>query len=67
LGGSSDPGHATASATARRPRGRENTCRIRGFRSELIDPTIATHHGRVVKRTDDGILIEFRYAVDAVR
>jgi adenylate cyclase len=41
--------------------------RIRGFRSDLIDPTIATHPGRVVKRTDDGVLIEFRHAVDAVR
>jgi adenylate cyclase len=33
----------------------------------LIDPTIAVHHGRVVKRTGDGILIEFRSVVDAVR
>src|SRR6202030_990764 len=31
------------------------------------DPTIALHHGRVVKRTGDGILIEFRSVVDAVR
>ena len=35
--------------------------------SDLIDPTIAVHHGRVVKRTGDGILIEFRSVVDAVR
>jgi adenylate cyclase len=33
----------------------------------LIDPTIALHHGRVVKRTGDGVLIEFRSVVDAVR
>jgi len=33
----------------------------------LIDPTIAIHHGRVVKRTGDGILVEFRSVVDAVR
>src|SRR4029079_5736796 len=33
----------------------------------LIDPTIAVHHGRVVKRTGDGAIIEFRSVVDAVR
>ena len=33
----------------------------------LIDPTIALHHGRVVKRTGDGVLVEFRSVVDAVR
>jgi integrase len=37
------------------------------LRSDLIDPTIALHHGRVVKRTGDGVLIEFRSVVDAVR
>jgi TolB-like protein/class 3 adenylate cyclase len=41
--------------------------RLRALRSDLIDPTIAVHHGRVVKRTGDGILIEFRSVVDAVR
>ncbi|HEY1454043.1 MAG TPA: adenylate/guanylate cyclase domain-containing protein, partial [Roseiarcus sp.] len=41
--------------------------RLRGLRSDLIDPAIAVHHGRVVKRTGDGILIEFRSVVDAVR
>jgi class 3 adenylate cyclase len=41
--------------------------RLRTLRSDLIDPTIAVHHGRVVKRTGDGILIEFRSVVDAVR
>jgi class 3 adenylate cyclase len=34
--------------------------RLRALRSDLIDPAIAVHHGRVVKRTGDGILIEFR-------
>jgi class 3 adenylate cyclase len=29
-------------------------------------PTIAVHHGRVVKRTGDGSIIEFRSVVDAV-
>jgi adenylate cyclase len=33
----------------------------------LIVPTIAAHHGRAVKRTRDGILVEFRSVVDAVR
>jgi adenylate cyclase len=41
--------------------------RLRALRSDLIDPTIATRHGRVVKRTGDGIIIEFRSVVDAVR
>ena len=41
--------------------------RLRALRSDLIDPTISVHHGRVVKRTGDGSLIEFRSVVDAVR
>ena len=41
--------------------------RLRGLRSDLIDPAIAANHGRVVKRTGDGILIDFRSVVDAVR
>ena len=41
--------------------------RLRALRSDLIDPTIALHHGRIVKRTGDGIIIEFRSVVDAVR
>jgi TolB-like protein len=41
--------------------------RLRGLRSDLIDPAVAVHHGRVVKRTGDGSLVEFRSVVDAVR
>jgi TolB-like protein/class 3 adenylate cyclase len=41
--------------------------RLRGLRSDLFDPAIAAHHGRVVKRTGDGSVIEFRSVVDAVR
>jgi len=41
--------------------------RLRALRSDLIDPTIAVHHGRIVKRTGDGSIIEFRSVVDAVR
>jgi len=41
--------------------------RLRGLRSDLIDPAIDAHRGRIVKRTGDGSLIEFRSVVDAVR
>src|SRR6202047_4152781 len=41
--------------------------RLRALRSDLTDPTTAVHHGRVVKRTGDGSIIEFRSVVDAVR
>ncbi len=41
--------------------------RLRALRSDLIDPTIAVHNGRVVKGTGDGVLVEFRSVVDAVR
>ena len=40
--------------------------RLRALRSDLIDPIIAVHHGRVVKRTGDGAIVEFRSVVDAV-
>jgi class 3 adenylate cyclase len=41
--------------------------RLRALRSDLIDPSVAVHNCRVVKRTGDGSLIEFRSVVDAVR
>ncbi|RWQ46142.1 adenylate/guanylate cyclase domain-containing protein [Mesorhizobium sp.] len=41
--------------------------RLRALRSDLIDPTIAVYNGRMVKRTGDGALVEFRSVVDAVR
>ncbi|MFB9266088.1 adenylate/guanylate cyclase domain-containing protein [Bradyrhizobium erythrophlei] len=41
--------------------------RLRALRSEVIDPVVAVHRGRVVKRTGDGAIVEFRSAVDAVR
>jgi TolB-like protein len=41
--------------------------RLRALRSDLIDPTISVHKGRVVKRTGDGALVEFSSVVDAVR
>src|ERR1700754_4312653 len=41
--------------------------RLRALRSDLVDPAISIHNGRVVKRTGDGVLVEFRSVVDAVR
>jgi adenylate cyclase len=41
--------------------------RLRALRRELIEPTIASHHGRVVKTAGDGMVIEFASVVDAVR
>jgi class 3 adenylate cyclase len=41
--------------------------RLRGPRGDLIDPAIAAHRGRVVKRTGDGAIIEFPSVVDVVR
>ncbi len=41
--------------------------RLRSLRSDLLDPTIAARNGRVVKRTGDGLIVEFRSVVDAVR
>jgi adenylate cyclase len=41
--------------------------RLRGLRSDLVDPAIAAHRGRIVKRTGDGSIVEFRSVVDAVR
>ena len=41
--------------------------RIRAIRAEVIDPKIATHHGRLVKTTGDGLLVEFGSVVDALR
>src|SRR5262244_162079 len=40
---------------------------LKAHRRELIDPKIAEHHGRIVKTTGDGILVEFASVVDAVR
>jgi TolB-like protein/class 3 adenylate cyclase len=41
--------------------------RLRTLRSDLIEPTISVHRGRMVKRTGDGSIVEFRSVVDAVR
>src|SRR5215831_14147486 len=41
--------------------------RINAVRREFWEPKIAEHRGRIVKRTGDGVLIEFASAVDAAR
>src|SRR5947207_7992209 len=41
--------------------------RLRAHLRELVNPTIAAHHGRTVKNTGDGFLAEFASVVDAVR
>jgi adenylate cyclase len=41
--------------------------RLKALRRELVDPRIAEHHGRIVKTTGDGMLVEFASVVDAVR
>lgn len=40
---------------------------VRAIQSDVIDPAIAAHNGRLVKRTGDGALVEFRSVVEAVR
>jgi adenylate cyclase len=39
---------------------------LKALRREVVDPAIAAHHGRIVKTTGDGMLVEFGSVVDAV-
>src|SRR5215469_9931189 len=41
--------------------------RLKAIRRELADPKVKEHHGRIVKTTGDGLLLEFASVVDAVR
>ena len=41
--------------------------RLKGHLGELLEPRIAQHRGRIVKRTGDGLLVDFASAVEAVR
>src|SRR5689334_8825937 len=41
--------------------------RLKALRRDLIDPSISSHRGRIVKTTGDGMLVEFSSVVDAVR
>jgi adenylate cyclase len=45
----------------------DTLARLRALRSEHSDPTVEAHHGRVFKRTGDGLLVEFRSVIDALR
>src|ERR1700747_1425345 len=50
--------------------GKDEGDTLQGFKaipSELFDPTIAAHNGRLVKTTGDGLLVEFSSVVDALR
>jgi adenylate cyclase len=39
---------------------------LKHLRGTLVDPQISAHHGRIVKTTGDGMLVEFASVVDAV-
>ena len=41
--------------------------RLRGLRSDFVDPSIAAHDGRIVKGTGDGVIAEYRSVVEAAR
>jgi len=45
---------------------RDTIARHKSHQSDLINPKIATHHGRVVKTMGDGLLVVFASVVDAV-
>ncbi|MEE9589753.1 MAG: adenylate/guanylate cyclase domain-containing protein, partial [Hyphomicrobiaceae bacterium] len=44
----------------------DTLARQKQHRRQMIDPAIAKHHGRIVKTTGDGLLVEFNSVVDAV-
>src|SRR6267154_1707866 len=41
--------------------------RLKAHLQQLVNPKIEEHHGRIVKNTGDGMLVEFASVVDAVR
>lgn len=46
---------------------RGTLARLRTHRIELIDPVIDRNHGRIIKTTGDGMLVEFHSVTDAMR
>lgn len=46
---------------------RGTLARLRTHRIELIDPVIDRNHGRIIKTTGDGLLVEFHSVADAMR
>ena len=40
---------------------------LKAARGGIIDPRVRAHHGRIVKTTGDGLLLEFASIVDAIR
>jgi adenylate cyclase len=41
--------------------------RLKAIHRQFVEPKITEHHGRIVKTTGDGMLVEFSSVVDAVR
>ncbi len=41
--------------------------RLRSIRTQVVDPAIAANHGRLVRITGDGLLVEFASVIDALR
>ena len=45
---------------------RGTLARLRTHRIELIDPVIDRNHGRIIKTSGDGMLVEFHSVADAM-
>ena len=45
----------------------QTIARLRSIRTQVVDPAIAANHGRLVRITGDGLLIEFASVIDALR
>ncbi len=45
----------------------DTLARLKSHQRAIFEPKVAEHHGRIVKTTGDGALVEFASVVDAVR